>query len=1262
LTSFTRANLLTNPSFETNTTGWSTVNGETLSSSATQAWTGTKSQKVVYDGTARAADQTGTSVASYGFTNLTQYTFSAYVWVPTGQPAVKIKFGGPNYNVTGTTSTTHDQWERLSVTTTATGTNAAWLYILNAATSVANGIGFYVDGAMLEMASAPSTYFDGSTAASGAYTYAWTGTANASTSNESVSGRINNVTNPSCETDTTGWATVNGETLSSSATQAWVGTKSQKVVYDGSTRAAGQTGTAVASYPFVSGVSYTFSAYVWVPTGQPAVKIKYGGPTFDVTGSTTTTHDQWERISVTTTAGSTGVAWLYILNAATSVPNAIGFYVDGAMMENSGTLGAYFSGATVQSGYTYAWTGTANASTSTERIAIASALSGSGTLTSGFTNYRRISSGLSGSGTLTASLHRYITSTLSGSGTLTSPFTDYQNIDSQLSGSGSLTSAIGRFIHSDFSGSGTLGAHFTDYLEIASALSGSGTLTSGLHRYIQSALAGSGTLTAAFTNYREIASALSGSGTLTSDLVAGNVLASSFSGQGWLSSTLAYSPRFTSHLGGEGVLRSTLSYVFRPAPLGTEPLGKLARFSVNTSAVPLNPAEGSGSTPSVSASYTKGLDPEFMLGETNVLTNGAIGTYEGEVVKLTLAEASGLAAVSMNTPLTLLNNELHLFPFIDGVPGLWTAARAIDYWTQQCGLFYDKVPGDCIAYASGFGHTDSYGASTTHRFYEKLTGGTTSTTVLNDRSVRTMGSAVTGTTALHEVKNGTVTASLPLGKKMVFSIGLGLLGTGRTSTVTWSFLDNARTPHTVSLSATSAGGITAKIGVVTVASASVPAGEKYRLALSLEKVSGTALETKLTVHTDDLAGNGTLEHDGTPAVVSYTLPSVLNLTAISHASAGGSGAQMVRWGTYLTVADAHPMELPAVQKVLEETTKDFAFVSGFEGNVWNLMAEFCSIARLDARFVDRQLQVAPRTATLSLPGISFARFENNWERRDKYKQVALMNKQSKAVTTDDGVFWKADSVFSVAAREVFETTIQTGHSILNLVQPVPVLGIEPFPYLAGGGQYVVTGADGYIIAPEWWNDNGGKLEVSLTGKEGEIAIKITAPTQDTVRAPYRISEGAADRPALYICGSGIVNDPVEVHVGTGARNAKEGFENVFESPFLASVRETYNTAAAMAHQYSASHAETSFELPNSFETPTGFGQFPSGTLFTDNARNYRVMDTSQTHSRVSGNAVPHTTIGAYVASYPAGSTIADEKARHAGRTIRKFNIKPLKGA
>jgi hypothetical protein len=787
------------------------------------------------------------------------------------------------------------------------------------------------------------------------------------------------------------------------------------------------------------------------------------------------------------------------------------------------------------------------------------------------------------------------------------------------------------------------------------------TEVAGGGNVIASAFSGSGTLSASLAYTKRIDSAFSASGTLTSELDYERTIASEFSATGTLTSELVYGNNITSSFAAEGVLYSELFYTAPPAELGSTPLGKLVSFSVSTSAVPLNPAEGSGAAPSVNAGYIKGVDPEFALGETNTLSHGTVGTYEGEIVRLSLPEGSDVASVSQDTALTLLNTERNLFPFIDAAPSVWTAARAIDYWSQQCGLFYDKVPGDCIAYASGFGHVDSYGASTTARFYEKANGAT-STAVLNGRSVKTLGSAVTGTTALHELPEGTVPVSVPRQRKLVASIGLGLRGTGRTSTVTWNMIDAKDTTYAVSVAATSAGLITASLGGVPVDSTSVAADGNYRITFSIERASDTAVVGKLIVHTDDLAGSGALAYLGAATAASYAMPSVLHLTSITHVSAGGSGDEMLRWGTYLTVTEAHPVDLPVVQKALSATAKEFGFVSGFDGNVWALLNEYCAITRQDVSFLDSKLTVTPRIASLSAPRGTFSKFSRDSERREKYKQVAIVNQQSKAVTTNDAVLWRADSVFQVAAREVFETTVETGHSILSLVQPVPVTGIWPFPYTTGAGQYVVTGADGYIIAPEWWNDNGGKVEVSLTGKAGEIAIKIIAPTIDTVRAPYRISEGEGDRPALYVSGSGILNDPKEVHVGTGATNAKEGFDSVFESPFMAGAMETYDTAAAMASEYSAAMADVTFELPNDFYTPSRFGQYPAGTRFTDGKRNYRITSASQSHSRVSGSAVPHTTIGEYVASFPPDATIADEKARHAGRTIKQVNIQPLRSS
>jgi len=362
-----RTNLLTNPNFETNTTGWAVINGSTLSSSADRAWNGTKSLKVVYDATARALDTTGTQYSNFPMINGATLTFSAYVWVPTGQPAVKIKFGGPSYNVTGTTSTTNDQWERLTVTTTATNTNNANLQLLNAATSVPSSTGFYVDGALLEIAPSAGTYFDGDFANS-----TWTGTPHGSTSYYSVDTpappvRTNLLTNPNFETNLTGWDNPGTRAALSTATApVRAGTNSMKVTHNGA-HTAGLAGTGTASVSLTGGLPYTYSAWVYVPAGQPRVTLSVSGG-ITATGTTNTKYDAWERLWVTVYPSSGVTATFGLLNADTTA-NGTNFYVDSALLEAVNYVGVYFDGSTTSTWGTYAWTGSANASTSTETLA-----------------------------------------------------------------------------------------------------------------------------------------------------------------------------------------------------------------------------------------------------------------------------------------------------------------------------------------------------------------------------------------------------------------------------------------------------------------------------------------------------------------------------------------------------------------------------------------------------------------------------------------------------------------------------------------------------------------------------------------------------------------------------------------------------------------------------------------------------------------------------------------------------------------------------
>lgn len=180
-----RTNRCTNPSFETNTTGWSGVlagkTTSTLATSTAQAKLGISSLRVTWP-TAIA----GGSVVHYTAAGLTiglVYTFSIYAFVPAGSPAVQVVEGtgagtsvtySPQQATTGTTGA----WVRIGITLTASA--ATHVFAVTTVTASTSGQVVYLDGALLEQVTAGvGSYFDGAVNGGG-----WTGTAHASTSTQ----------------------------------------------------------------------------------------------------------------------------------------------------------------------------------------------------------------------------------------------------------------------------------------------------------------------------------------------------------------------------------------------------------------------------------------------------------------------------------------------------------------------------------------------------------------------------------------------------------------------------------------------------------------------------------------------------------------------------------------------------------------------------------------------------------------------------------------------------------------------------------------------------------------------------------------------------------------------------------------------------------------------------------------------------------------------------------------------------------------------
>lgn len=179
----TRTNLVTNPSFETNTTGWSgapsTYTAAAIARSSVRSYLGSWSLATTWPtGSAGASALQWTAA---GLTIGQKYAFSVWAYVPAGSPRVRVAdlfgtmtgFAASRLDTTGTT----DGWVRLGFVATATA--ASHFFGLVTQDAAVSGQCVFADAALLELVTGTQgvgAYFDGANGGS------WTGTAHASTS------------------------------------------------------------------------------------------------------------------------------------------------------------------------------------------------------------------------------------------------------------------------------------------------------------------------------------------------------------------------------------------------------------------------------------------------------------------------------------------------------------------------------------------------------------------------------------------------------------------------------------------------------------------------------------------------------------------------------------------------------------------------------------------------------------------------------------------------------------------------------------------------------------------------------------------------------------------------------------------------------------------------------------------------------------------------------------------------------------------------
>ena len=253
-------------------------------------------------------------------------TYSGSVWVRTDDDttaAVTVKFtatGGTTEEVT-TTLTANDEWQIASLKLPIANANHTGLQMT--VLSATKNVELHVDDVSIVK-------------------NAW--------SIDDTSTHTNLVSNPSAETDLSGWGGQNGAELKRTDLASLDGGYGVEMIGDDTTL------DQFAVYP-LSGLkpstTYTVSAYVWLAEFAKAADVyqsrdlmwavDYGGA-----GSIVTTKPdysrtmEWQRISVTWTTTTDPNA-----NVRFYVPDGGGWFVDNLMVEQGSTLNAFFAGSNV---------------------------------------------------------------------------------------------------------------------------------------------------------------------------------------------------------------------------------------------------------------------------------------------------------------------------------------------------------------------------------------------------------------------------------------------------------------------------------------------------------------------------------------------------------------------------------------------------------------------------------------------------------------------------------------------------------------------------------------------------------------------------------------------------------------------------------------------------------------------------------------------------------------------------------------------------
>lgn len=708
------------------------------------------------------------------------------------------------------------------------------------------------------------------------------------------------------------------------------------------------------------------------------------------------------------------------------------------------------------------------------------------------------------------------------------------------------------------------------------------------------------------------------------------------------------------------------------------PVGTLASYSLTHAATPADPRDTSGQIPTFSATLTdiQG-DPKSLTGQNVELEDWTGSVSSGRVVSVNNGSAN-LADIDVSTIFERLNTTQTTLPMIfSEVQSVDPVAAALAHWMLMAGVTPEKLDGNLLHYIGGTyigAGTFGYIADTISKFrfsgppdsfsyFVPSAERNTPAIEVNPSQSVIIGGAFNLTETLSEIgincdTQDTTVATFTLRRNgSTWTLREKLFNTAETVLITKTYtpVNNNNVVYAFAHVKKNA------------------AAGKVDITLRIMELQDGTLNT---VYSDTTATAVTSKLCNRPRPYRVLLGYDETLIG-GHTVYGPPEAYFLIESSTLQATFPTPLySISTAESVLtSEYKQTMPFkIPGFTGNVWEKMRELCSILDLDMAFEAGRIKINYRSAKretlydhhfipaldLLKSGVSESLNDRETARSVEVLYRELLDSEADFAST---LMWKADTVYSLEKGETKEELIQTDSSFVFLHQPIIVSGV-PVPYTSPYSSYVITGHDGYIVDPQWWKDNGGSIKVYNTENSGEIKIKMQAPNVDTVRAPYRISEGAADRPALYVLGFGLpLDEPKTMKSFTGAEKAAQDVGVKFDSVFITKKIIAQNVAHKLATTFGTTESKLQFSVSQADQ----LAPIDSNTPLTPLADSvywrgsyYRISDESITHGSISVNSAPRfNTIRVLNGEFATGKTIADWNALHANKKIRDTNVAPL---